>query len=545
MKKNLLLILLFTAWITSCKKKDDPEFDPPDNLGWYGTDDLTTVPSNVNFGTGGNVPSSYDIVPKFPPIGDQGQYGTCVAWAAGYNMKTALEGMDRGLNSGQLASSANQISPRDLFTAIPDASKGQNCNGTNFTDALDILLQRGAATLQTVPYNNLGSCASAGVQSNWTQEASGHRIKSYRKINLDINTIKENVANNVPVVCGAKLSDNFMTWNNDNVLSSNTTYNNTGQHAYHAMIIAGYDDGKGANGAFRIINSWSTQWGDAGYIWVDYQFFVSQFCFGGNVYIAVNDNGNNPPPTVDTTSSGNVDLATWAFSDVDLGFDWSLGFYKREITYNLYNIGDQPATTNQPWYFYYLYYNAYNANEYGFLFVDELTNAVTAGDPPVWITDHWAMNFDIPGGSDFGTAVFGSSTVYQDYYVPQITGFYYLVLVADGDDIFNENDEQNNIFYTTGQYPATFIDGEVQRSASKSKPVTNLHGYNFKNYLQPEKSNLKKNPYMTAINSTYPNAYSTDELRAVIRQQKKSGEWQRKVQAFKASTKKNTFAARK
>lgn len=538
MKKQhyLYFALLIIAGFSSCKKKEDDTDEPTDisisNGGWFGSDNPGSIPSAVTFGNGQTVPAAYDLIPKFPPVGDQGQYGTCVAWASGYNIKTALEGMDRGLTSNQLASGANQISPRDLFTAVPDSKKGENCNGTNFSDALDILLSRGAATLQTVPYNNLNGCANANLQSSWTQEAGNHKIKSYRKIALTVAAIKENIANNVPVLCGAKLSDSFVTWNDDNVLTSNTTYNQTGIHAYHALTIAGYDDSKGPNGAFRIINSWATTWGDAGHIWVDYNFFVSQFCYDGNVYIAINDKGNNPPPNIDSTSTGNVDLASWAFSDVSLGYDPNVQLYGRELVYNIYNIGDQAANASDNWDIYYIYYDAFDANNYGILFFDEFNTSVPAGTYQ-WVNDHYVINYDIQGGDNFGNAVFGQTSLYQDYYVPQITGLFYLVMIADGHDAFNEPDEQNNLFYTTPQYPVYFLDGYAPRHSSAASQSASLKNYNFKSNLSPNQVNLKNSPYNTAVTKANPNAYSIAEIKQMIKKQKNTPLWNQKLQECK------------
>jgi C1A family cysteine protease len=538
MKKQLItyVSLALVAGFTSCKKEKDIEEDTNNNnsssvvTGWNGSDDPSTVPSAINFVNSGALPSSYDLIPKFPPVGDQGQYGTCVAWASGYNMKSALEGMDRGLTTGQLASASNQISPRDLFTAIPDASKGQNCNGTDFTDALDLLLNRGAATLQTVPYTSLNGCSNSNTQSNWTQEAGSHRIKSYRKINMDVNEIKQNIASNIPVLCGAKLSDNFQTWNDDNVLSSNTTYNNVGIHAYHALLVAGFDDNKGPGGAFRVINSWSTQWGDHGYIWVDYNFFVSEFCYGGNVYIAVNDNGNNPPPNNDTTVTGSVDLAAWAFNDFSTSS--TTGYSNsRQIEYNIYNIGDQAASSSMDWSVCYIYFNAYDANDYGFLFYDDFNTTIAPGTYDCPTSDHCIINADIQPGDNVANTVFQSNTLYQDYFVPNITGEYYLVMIADAYDKFGEPDEQNNLFYTTDQYPVYFINGVVQRNGGK--PAVALQNYQFKNNLMPDKSTLKNNPYKTCVNKTYPNAYHFDEIKRMISQQKGTAKWNKKIQEFK------------
>lgn len=537
-KSILYLSLAVITGFSACKKNTDDDEETPESsvvTGWNGTDDPTTVPSNVNFGNNQTVPSSFDLVPKFPPIGDQGQYGTCVAWATGYGVKTALEGMDYGLNSGQLAQAGNQISPRDLFTAIPDADKGQNCNGTNFTDALDVLLSRGAATQQTVPYNNLNGCSYSNLQSTWTQEAAGHKIKSYRKIDLNVNSIKENIANNIPVICGAKLSDAFMTWNDDNVMSSNTTYNQTGIHSYHAMAIAGYDDNKGPNGAFRVVNSWGTQWGDIGYIWVDYNFFVNEFSFGGNVYIAVNDKGTNPPPNNDSTVIGSVDLAAWAFSDISTS--GTTGFSNsRQIVFNIYNIGDQVASATANWSVYYIYYNAFNANDYGFLFYDEFNTTIPAGTFDCPTTDHCIINFNIQPGDNFANTVFQTPSLYQDYFVPNITGLYYLVMIADAYDVFQEQDEQNNLFYTTSQYPVYFQNGYAPKNGN-AKPVAELQNYNFLNKLSPDVHHLRKNPYLTAVNSTYPNAYRYDEIKKMIAHQKNGATWSQKLNEFKTRKK--------
>ena len=39
----------------------------------------------------------------------------------------------------------------------------------------------------------------------------------------------------------------------------------------HAVVICGYDDAKHA---FKVMNSWGTGWGDAGYSWIDYDFLA-------------------------------------------------------------------------------------------------------------------------------------------------------------------------------------------------------------------------------------------------------------------------------
>jgi uncharacterized protein YvpB len=52
--------------------------------------------------------------------------------------------------------------------------------------------------------------------------------------------------------------------------------------ALHAMVVTGYDD---THSAFRIMNSWGTGWGDNGFAWIDYDFFVKSVVGEGYVVI--------------------------------------------------------------------------------------------------------------------------------------------------------------------------------------------------------------------------------------------------------------------
>ncbi|HTN47351.1 MAG TPA: C1 family peptidase [Flavipsychrobacter sp.] len=537
MKKQIIYpLVLGLLAIGSCKLTDEPkpnDQDPnaPSNLGYTPSDDMSTVPTSthVSFGNS-NLPAVVDLVPLFPPIGNQESYGTCVAWAVAYNMKTAIEGIEKNLSTQQLASPNNQLSPRDLFTAIPNDKKGQDCNGTNFGFALDVVQQRGIATMQTVPYNNLGNCTSSGVQTNWTSEAAGHKIKSYRKIAADVNTIKEYIYKKIPVVFGARLADNFMTWNSDNVLTSNTSFDQVGIHAYHAMVIGGYDNSKGPGGAFKVINSWGGSWGSAGYIWVDYNFFVNTFCDGGNgekpLFIAENGASDNTPPNDNPTSTG-VDLAPWIFEDYN--YD---GFTGRLMSFNLYNIGNQPAGSNANWELYYIYYNAYNANDFGIVTADQFNTSIAANTIYQVNSNQAIFNYNIPAGGDLASLVFGTQYMQRLYYMPQnLTGYYYLVMVADVTNKFEEGNEQNNLFYTTSA-PKYFQYG------ASSKGVKNDNAFSFKNADKstPSDNTIFKSPYKTTVTRTNPNAYRPDEIINFLKAKHKTGELKQKIEAYKNTT---------
>jgi len=530
-------LVLFLA---ACQKDDPADMQPnPDpgqdnlafGLGWTGEDNLDEIPSATNFGFGNsNLPAAVDLGDHFPPIGDQGQYGTCVTWAVAYNAKTVAEGMDRGLSPSALTSSANQFSPKDLFTAIPDQEKGPDCNGTNFTFALDVLQERGVASMQTVPYTNLGNCSQSSLDPSWTQEAAQNRIQYYRKIDPTIQTIKQNLANNVPVIFGARLADNFMTWNSEAVLSSSTTYNNVGQHAYHAMVISGYDDNKGPGGAFRIVNSWSDRWGDRGYIWIDYNYFINEFCTGPDgskpLFIVANeqsevDPSNDPDPS---PAASGVDLAPWVYSDMSTF--WNSGDpTERAIDLNIFNIGNQPARASANWSIYYIYFNAFDANDYGVLFYDDFNTGVAANTFECPTSYNCVFNLDLPAGGDFASAAWGWESVVRTYYMPNITGLYYLVLVADAGDVFQENDELNNLFYTSVD-PVWFEGGYAREGGAPAHAK-----FEFRNGTQVQPELLADNPHHTAVTEYNRNAYTPEEISAFIAHEKRSGRLDEKVDA--------------
>jgi len=532
MKKmqNFMILMLSLALVLAvgCKKdNDDPDPQTPDYfLGWSGDDDMSTVPTTTNFGFGSdNPPPSYSIVDKFPPIGNQGNYGTCVAWAVGYNMKTAINGMDKGYSASDLASPNKQSSPKDLFIAVEDNDKGENCGGTNFNFPLDIIQNRGVATMQTVPYTDLGNCSKNNQDPSWAQDAANHKIKYWRKVDGSASAIKKNVSQNVPVVFGAKLADNFMSHKSDEVITSATSYDNVGQHAYHAMIIAGYDDNKGPNGAFRIINSWGDSWGATGYAWIDYNFFFSEFVMGTGsdrtLFMAANLGGGDdtPPDDNDPPTSG-VDLIPWVFSDVSTSFISTA----REAEFNIYNIGNQTAPASADWSFYYIYFNAFNANDYDVIFYDEFNTTIEE-----WTYEcngnHCIINVPLESGNDLAYTMFGTETLIQSYNMPEISGYYYLLAAADAGDVFQEEDELNNLFYPS-LFPIYFEYG-IEYKSSEEKEV-----FNFENDIPFSKENIKRSKYNTLVNDDYRNAYTPEEIKAFLKKEKLSGRLDKKIQAY-------------
>ncbi|MEZ4962617.1 MAG: C1 family peptidase [Saprospiraceae bacterium] len=547
----ILLAAMLILSTISCTKDSDCTISAPSPsddtfiTGWNAENEQSdSVQVFLNgFGDCNGLPSSVLLSSKFPPVGNQGAYGTCVAWAAGYNMKTALEASNRGLSPADLSQPNNQLSPKDLFYSIPDGLKGNpvdgNCFGTQFIYALDILLNRGVATYQTVPYNGLGDCSQYNVQTNWTNEASQHKIKYYRRIDQDLCSIKEQLAANNPVLFGAKVGSNFSNLRGEQVFAQPDI-----DGGGHAMVIAGYDDNRQA---FRIVNSWGTGWGDNGYAWIDYNFFVSQFVLDGNLYIAVNENGNVEPPDVNPNGGG-VDLAAWVFSDIPTSPPGAFENW-REIVLNVYNIGDETAFSSKEFEFTYLYYNAYDANDWDALFYDYISDA---NPPGTWDCFNGSCDFNInlpPNGGNLAQIVWGTQgTLPRSYTVPSdLNGYYYLVFFVDfWDDYPNEPDEYNNLFFTTWQSPKLFINGysNFNGDAIEDRSADTYQGWSFNNEESPVIETLRQSKYNNPVNEKFKNAYRPEEIIAFFKKQKQNGALARKINAYKqrqASSKKPQY----
>lgn len=482
-----------------------------------------------------NLPASVDLRAKFPPIGDQGDYGTCVTWAVGYNLKTALNGIDNQWNASQLAQTNNITSPKDLFWAIPSSEKGSDCNGTQFESAMDQLISRGGASLATVPYANMGNCSQT-PPSNWTQEAADNKLINYRKIadknnaaSMTVENFKGYLAEGRPVAVGAKLGDRFMRWNSNAVIDYDTYQNPGMQHAYHAMVLCGYNDAKGA---FELVNTWGSSWGDNGIVWVDYDFFLNSFCFAA--FVA--QNKSNIDVTGNQIGSGDIasglDVLAWNLVDNDN--PQSQQPLDRQITYNVYNSGTETVRASSRWSILYMYYNAYDANDYDILihdyYTDEFSQEPGAND--YWpdgygISGSWWNYTDVPSGMSVAAALYSEpdADFLFTYSMPgNLNGKYYLVLLADGLNDLEEVNEDNNFFFYSKDdgKPFDFVNGVIQDGKqTKTLPAKKVPDL------------FANTNFQSVVNSKNVNAYSSDEIMKLVKHHKSSGELQRKALQYK------------
>lgn len=496
--RSLLGAATLALVLFSCEKSVDEDTQPVQptqniSTGWIGNENSSNIPNEVLLFGSGSLPSRVDLSPYMPPVGNQGQTGTCVAWALGYYQRTALQAIRLNQTASQLQSSNRQFSPKDLFWSIPNGPlKGTNCNGTHFEVAYDRMLQRGIATMQTVPFQNLGNCSSTPLPA-WSSEAGQYKIESYRQVPVTLSAIKTKLAEKRPLTFGAMVGVRFSQWSGSGVMRATNVLAGSDAGG-HAMIIVGYDDAKSA---FRILNSWGTGWGDGGYAWVDYSLMTNPQ-FTKYVFAAYDKPAAEPVNPNTGTTSENVAIVH--LEDNDDPDQWDP--LMRKLTYNLKNIGGRTINASKDWHVLYLYVNAFNANDYGVILHRYISNDYgSLGQQGVYsnglaISSNRWLNVNIKAGETLGTALFGSPTskVNAGFTMPRINGFYYLVMMADVFENLADEDRSNNMYFITGQNgrPIYFQNGigqgftsnsevEIRSSASRSPhtPVTeeNLNAY--------------------------------------------------------------------
>jgi C1A family cysteine protease len=546
------ICLLFAACaLASCAKDSDDEIIDDEESGYsFGWDmskeDKTKYPRNISYGftssgSSSNLPSKVDLSDKLPPVGNQGNYGTCITWSVGYGMRGYLNAVSRSLTTSQLSDKNNQFSPADLWMSMK--TKGEKCGGANFEPAFDVMVSRGIATLQTAPYSSL-NCEGSPPQS-WTSNAANNKILNYRMIDdkdLTVANLKSLLSQGRLISFGAKLGDNFMSWNGSGVLSSETYNKPNMQHAYHAIVLAGYDDSKGSRGAFRVYNSWGSGWGDRGYIWVDYNFFIQNFVFIAFVATADNNVNPNDRKEIDPNKlTSGADLA--AYNAYDISYTQQQG-YNRQVYFNIYNVGKSAVVSSSRWSVIYMYYNAFDANDYGILTHLYFTNEVTRGQivqvPQSYVA--YAVNKDVPSGKNIAAAVFDQPSyeyIYITYNMPRITGYYYMVVMADPFNNVQEANKENNFFFIAqaNGYPYYLQNGvpNMLRSASfNGQQAQRLEGDDAQQIFGA-RSLAGKMPFHSPVTELTPNAYSPDEIREMLLQRKQSGELDKKIREFEES----------
>ena len=263
--RQLTLLLLFATGIMFAQQY-------PMGMDWD-EESYRSIPYKAQFtsATYDDLPKSVSLEKWSPTPGNQGQYGTCVAFAAAYGLRTMMLAKDRNMTNKQEIT-ANALSPSYVYALIKKEDDVSCNKGANPKLGLEALKVAGAPSLNTLPYQ-----CNPSISKEAQMEAIDYRIRDYQTLfffdvqepGVKTNTTKKALAEGYPILLGMKLPESFFKAQKVWRAKPEDKGTMAKKHGYHAMVVIGYDDNY-EGGAFRLLNSWGTGWGDAGYIWVPY-----------------------------------------------------------------------------------------------------------------------------------------------------------------------------------------------------------------------------------------------------------------------------------
>jgi hypothetical protein len=226
-----------------------------------------------------SIPGSVSLKQYCPIPESQGQYGTCTAWSTAFAARTISESIALGRTNRTLSSNS-VFSPTYVYKNISD-NEGQN--GAFIGDALNFIKTTGivkrpetektmytAKRFRDIPlslFSNTRRYPISGYVRLFSNYWDGPGTISDRAI-----PVKMSLAVEKPVVIAMKIPYSFYTAR-DIWQPTESPYADYSSSA-HAMCVIGYDDTK-YGGAFEIQNSWGTDWGNEGYIWIRYNDFAA------------------------------------------------------------------------------------------------------------------------------------------------------------------------------------------------------------------------------------------------------------------------------
>ncbi|TGL61872.1 cysteine protease [Leptospira ognonensis] len=250
-----------------------------------------SIPLKRDFNSFEDLPNSVDLSSKMPPVGNQGQQNSCVAWASGYAIKSYMaknggkfSSYDPPFSGGQ---GKNVFSPAFIY----NQQNGGKDEGLYYYKTMEFLQKSGVAPWSSMPYTDKDYKKQPPEAVK--KEALQYKIKSFSRLNIkNPDDMKRVLAGGNVVLFGIIIDDAFYK------VKGSEVYDENGGQSYggHAMTIVGYDDSKtsksGKKGAFKFQNSWGTNWADKGFGWISYSMLAK---VGQEAYAMIDDTKTTTP----------------------------------------------------------------------------------------------------------------------------------------------------------------------------------------------------------------------------------------------------------
>ena len=107
--------------------------------------------------------------------------------------------------------------------------------------------------------------------------ANTDKIRYYASVDTtNLDSVKLCMSHGWPIIFGFQVYQEFEQYKAGQVLKKPGLFENC--LGGHCVCTAGYNDSKQA---VLVANSWNTSWGEDGYFWMDYSYFISNLVSDG------------------------------------------------------------------------------------------------------------------------------------------------------------------------------------------------------------------------------------------------------------------------
>ena len=221
-----------------------------------------------------------DLRPYCPHPGWQAGIYSCNGWALGYGAMSIVQAIKNDWEGQTDTITRHAFSALFIYNQIKDSS--DDCRANSFLgNGLQLLADKG--NVPALEFDRDQSDCHKLPSEVQLQTAKRHRISNYARLfdpdagnRIKIDQTKWSLIHQKPVVVGMQIRQNFCSLGPENrywlPFAGDTT-----PIGGHAMVVVGYDDGKGA---FELLNSWGEGWGNGGFCWLRYADYARLVWYG-------------------------------------------------------------------------------------------------------------------------------------------------------------------------------------------------------------------------------------------------------------------------
>lgn len=221
-----------------------------------------------------SLPPRVDLRPFMTAVENQGETNSCAA--------NAVAGAYEYLVKRHLGDDAYDVSRLFIYYngRAVDGWESQD-EGSVIGSLIEALKQYGACSEQTWPFKERSVNKEPSAQAY--EEAASFLIEDCAVVPTSLDAWKSVLAEGYPIIFGISLFQSFDRQRKPGLVPMpSRTEASRESHGGHAMLAVGYSD---ADRVFVVRNSWGTDWGDAGYCYIPYDYLCNEKFNNGDSWI--------------------------------------------------------------------------------------------------------------------------------------------------------------------------------------------------------------------------------------------------------------------